>query len=396
MKRFKKTAIILSVAMLTMGILSVPAFAEEPAPASETAETVSIGFGSTGEEVANIQTALIAFGFLDSVADGDFGNVTKAAVEAFQQAYGLEVTGTMTENDIAVLTGATSIVPAGGTQPTGEPADRFGVGLATICIYPDGTMWAEPDTVSNRALDTVDQILLAVTAAYNGSDSIPEYDTGFLITIAEGETGVPEVLNGKETVSLDELAALAAITGESITLTDNLGNVITAQPDGTITSSTGVIAVAQVRMDTNEVIQETAGRNIEDLNWKNPNELWIGGTKLVVQEDGTFTADPNTVSKQTLDKVRALYSAGQYAFANSETIPADESEIDPANLPDGLTEADVAYNDATGGYYVRQDAIDRAEQETGTKIELPNTSLVTPTRFDQSGQTSQEEEQAKE
>ena len=85
MKRFKKTAIILSVAMLTMGILSVPAFAEEPAPASETAETVSIGFGSTGEEVANIQTALIAFGFLDSVVDGDFGNVTKAAVEAFQQ-----------------------------------------------------------------------------------------------------------------------------------------------------------------------------------------------------------------------------------------------------------------------------------------------------------------------
>ena len=49
--------------------------------------------GSKGDDVVKLQAALIELGYLDGAADGDYGNMTLAAVKAYQKALGLEETG---------------------------------------------------------------------------------------------------------------------------------------------------------------------------------------------------------------------------------------------------------------------------------------------------------------
>lgn len=54
--------------------------------------------GSKGAEVKALQAALIELGYLSGKADGAFGNGTMAAVQAFQEAEGLEATGIADHN----------------------------------------------------------------------------------------------------------------------------------------------------------------------------------------------------------------------------------------------------------------------------------------------------------
>lgn len=63
----------------------------EPTPTPEPYPTLQKG--SKGEEVKKLQQALIDGGFLNGKADGDFGNMTDAAVRAAQEALGLVATG---------------------------------------------------------------------------------------------------------------------------------------------------------------------------------------------------------------------------------------------------------------------------------------------------------------
>lgn len=59
--------------------------------------------GSKGEDVVALQERLIEMGYLTGAADGAFGNMTKAALEAFQKMNGLDITGTATIKDINAL-----------------------------------------------------------------------------------------------------------------------------------------------------------------------------------------------------------------------------------------------------------------------------------------------------
>ena len=56
------------------------------------ASASSFRLGDQGNEIAEIQAALASQGY-DVVADGDFGPATQAAVQAFQQANGLDNDG---------------------------------------------------------------------------------------------------------------------------------------------------------------------------------------------------------------------------------------------------------------------------------------------------------------
>jgi peptidoglycan hydrolase-like protein with peptidoglycan-binding domain len=51
------------------------------------------GSGAKGDIVRNIQSALLAPGFDPHGTDGSYGPKTTAAVQAFQQARGLPITG---------------------------------------------------------------------------------------------------------------------------------------------------------------------------------------------------------------------------------------------------------------------------------------------------------------
>ena len=59
--------------------------------------------GAQGDEVRKIQEKLIILGYLSGTADGDYGNLTKSAVEMFQQEYGLDITGTITAKELEIL-----------------------------------------------------------------------------------------------------------------------------------------------------------------------------------------------------------------------------------------------------------------------------------------------------
>ena len=60
-------------------------------------EDETLGFGSTGSEVNELQERLKTLGFFADNTTQYFGNVTKAALEDFQKAAGLDVTGILDE-----------------------------------------------------------------------------------------------------------------------------------------------------------------------------------------------------------------------------------------------------------------------------------------------------------
>ena len=59
--------------------------------------------GDRGDAVRKVQKRLIALGYLSGSADGDYGNMTKKAVKAFQQRNGLSVTGSVNSKTLAKL-----------------------------------------------------------------------------------------------------------------------------------------------------------------------------------------------------------------------------------------------------------------------------------------------------
>lgn len=100
-----------------------PDYGDGTAAATETTATVSIGTitrylrrGATGEDVRRLQTALNSRGESLS-ADGKFGNLTYAAVVAFQVLSGLEVDGVVGKQTTASLGGTFAVA-----TPTGSSA----------------------------------------------------------------------------------------------------------------------------------------------------------------------------------------------------------------------------------------------------------------------------------
>ena len=59
--------------------------------------------GSKGDEVKQLQEALIGQGFLNGKADGDFGKMTETALSDFQAANGLEATGVADQKTLEIL-----------------------------------------------------------------------------------------------------------------------------------------------------------------------------------------------------------------------------------------------------------------------------------------------------
>lgn len=59
--------------------------------------------GSRGEAVEKMQLRLTELGYYERSIDGDYGNMTKTAVKAFQAANGLEQTGEATADVLELL-----------------------------------------------------------------------------------------------------------------------------------------------------------------------------------------------------------------------------------------------------------------------------------------------------
>lgn len=66
-----------------------------------------MGYGDNNEQVRELQARLKQLSLFEDNPTGYYGNVTKAAVEAYQRSAGLEVSGTVYDDTWAKLTGAT-------------------------------------------------------------------------------------------------------------------------------------------------------------------------------------------------------------------------------------------------------------------------------------------------
>lgn len=93
MKRF--ASILLLFVLLTASL----ALAE----GAESAGFVPMQKGSKGDDVQALQQRLILLGYLQGTADGKFGDMTRAAVEAVQHAHSLEITGVAGEDELDAL-----------------------------------------------------------------------------------------------------------------------------------------------------------------------------------------------------------------------------------------------------------------------------------------------------
>ena len=96
-------------------ISAISAAVNTPSPTSTpeptaTPEPILLQKGSSGEDVKLVQDALILLGYLDPPSDGKFGNNTKAAVEKFQEAFSMEVTGIVDNDDVDKLLEAVEAV----------------------------------------------------------------------------------------------------------------------------------------------------------------------------------------------------------------------------------------------------------------------------------------------
>lgn len=102
--------------------------------------------GDTGDAVRKVQKRLIALGYLEGSADGDFGNKTKAAVKDFQDRNGLSVTGKVNSSTLNKLN-SSSAKKAGSKSGSTEKLNWFAGGCN---IIPKGATFKVKDVLTGK------------------------------------------------------------------------------------------------------------------------------------------------------------------------------------------------------------------------------------------------------
>jgi peptidoglycan hydrolase-like protein with peptidoglycan-binding domain len=123
-----------------------------PVPAWRT-----FGPGMTsGADVRELQRNLAALGFDPGAADGRYGWSTEAAVERWQQAHGMLVTGAIALGEIAFLPGPLRVT---GSAPLGAPADT---GSTVVSGTSDTPAVSVSLTVGGPVVKPGDQVLVTL------------------------------------------------------------------------------------------------------------------------------------------------------------------------------------------------------------------------------------------
>ncbi len=137
-----------------------PAASDTPPPPPQF-ETIDLGgkvlkFGSTGEEVRELQGALSQIGYdVGDTIDGRFGNATRAAVLSFQKENGLEEDGRVGQETLtAILANAnsSSATQAASNKSKLDPTERLQALDALGNILRSRKLYAEAIDVYDQAI----------------------------------------------------------------------------------------------------------------------------------------------------------------------------------------------------------------------------------------------------
>ena len=131
--------------------------------------------GDTGDAVRKVQKRLIALGYLSGSADGDYGNQTKKAVQAFQKQNGLSQTGTVNSATLKKLNSSDAKKATASVNGT-ERLDWFNGGKNTI---PKGATFKVKDIWTGKVFS------VKRWSGYNHLDAEPltKSDTNTMLSI---------------------------------------------------------------------------------------------------------------------------------------------------------------------------------------------------------------------
>ncbi len=211
------------------GVIATFAFVAVFAASANAAYTRSLTVGSTGADVTELQTWLNSKGYLAVAPTGYFGNLTKAAVAAFQTANGITPAagyfGPISQAKVASMgsTGGSTSTVAGCTAgalfsaTTGAPCTGGSTGSTGSLAGTDGSIQAvtelsqynneevgegEDDVkvlgfeveASNDGDIALKSVKIALDPTGNtGSDHLDDYITGVKVWMGDKEIGSADV-----------------------------------------------------------------------------------------------------------------------------------------------------------------------------------------------------------
>ena len=272
--------------------------------------------GSRGEDVRQLQQALIDLGFLKGSADGIFGSKTEAAVRAFQKSAGLSVDGLAgTQTRELAVSKATasngSATPTPVSQSTPVPVQPSSPTIGTAAYHdpaPGALFGNNYDTIHPG--DTGERVKILQQALI---------DTGFLKGKADGVFGentqkaviafqnrwnlTPDGLAGKKTLQTLEKAVGGAAAPAA-----------TATPvPATIPVPASTPVPASDQGDINERISIPSASSVQLLHWFNDVKPSISNGQYLL------ICDPSTGLSWTL----RVMSRGRHC--DSEPLTAKDT-----------------------------------------------------------------------
>lgn len=174
------TAVLLMLSLMMMGATASEGTTDPLAQSGFDPLAIGAHDDRNSTRVADLQQKLIDLGYLKSKADGRFGEQTLAALQAFQQANNLPVTGVYDQADDAALLSEEAVNAEGGKGAIvkTEPQKNSTSGGKTTSTGT-GTRRDTPDNTPDRTPDqnTPDRTPDRNTPDRNTPDNTPDRNT---------------------------------------------------------------------------------------------------------------------------------------------------------------------------------------------------------------------------
>ncbi|NET32186.1 MAG: hypothetical protein F6K19_09300 [Cyanothece sp. SIO1E1] len=273
----------------------------------------SLQTGDRGPQVVELQTQLNATGFYNGPIDGEYGDLTTAAVVAFQQSRGLTTDGIVGPSTQAALQNRAATISNQANNPNGTPGNAATAAVRT--------------TPSNRSLLRLGDSGPAVTNLQQNLKNRGFYDdpiTGFYNTQTEQAVVAFQNSSG---LTADGIAGPTTLS--TLQQSNGINRSSTIQPvTNPVTTPTAVPPTTATPVPR----QETAPPITTA-----PITATPVARQLPVGQSGTPTADASVVEVQKRLKRLGFYSGDVDGVLGPETITAiqaaqEEYRVNPQDI----------------------------------------------------------------